>query len=239
MLSWSMTIAYGRAREELAMAIRKAQLELRTRDDISLVRSAKQGEMAAFEELVTRHTDMILRVAAHITNSWEDAEDAVQEAFINAYLHLQHFEERSRFSTWLTRIAINEALGKLRRSRRVSHLSINDEADDCRSLADEIGDCRPGPEEIYGRTQLRRILSEALASLPDTYRIVFLMRDVEGLSTAAVSEALGVSVPSVKARLLRARLKLRVSLNPLFERRGVATHPQFPLRRVLSERRVA
>ena len=221
------------------MTIRKTHLELGTRDDISLVRSAKQGEMAAFEELVTRHTDMILRVAAHITNSREDAEDAVQEAFLNAYLHLQHFEERSRFSTWLTRIAINEALGKLRRSRRVSHLSINDDADDCRSLADEISDWRPGPEEIYGQTQLRGILREALTSLPDTYRIVFLMRDVEGLSTAAVSEALGVSVPSVKARLLRARLKLRESLSPFFESGGVAIHPQFSLGRVLSEPRAA
>lgn len=221
------------------MTMRKTQLDLDTRDDVSLVRFAKQGDMAAFEELVTRHTDMILRVATHITNSREDAEDAVQEAFLSAYLHLQHFEERSRFSTWLTRIAINEALGKLRGSRRAALISIDEEIDECRSLADEIGDWRPDPEESYSRTQLRRILRETLASLPDAYRVVFLMRDVEGLSTADASEALGVSVPSVKARLLRARLKLRKGLSPYFERGGATTGSPFPLGRALSESRAA
>jgi len=220
--------------------MRKTQPDLGTRDDVSMVRSAKQGDMAAFEELVTRHSDMILRITTHITNSREDAEDAVQEAFLNAYLHLQYFEERSRFSTWLTRIAINEALGKLRRSRRAPLLSIDEEIGGCRSsLAGEITDWRPNPEEIYSRTQLRRILRGALASLPDAYRVVFLMRDVEGLSTTDTSEALGVSIPSVKARLLRARLKLRKGLSLYFERSGAAADASFSLGRVLSESRAA
>jgi RNA polymerase sigma-70 factor, ECF subfamily len=221
------------------MTMRKPQLDLGTHDDVSLVRSAKQGDMAAFEKLVTRHTDMILRIATHITNSREDAEDAVQEAFLNAYLHLQHFEERSRFSTWLTRIAINEALGKLRSARRAPLLSIDEGIDDCRSLADEISDWRPNPEEMYGQNQLRRILREELALLPDAYRLVFLMRDVEGLSTADASAALGVSVPSVKARLLRARLKLRQGLSPYFERGEAAADSQFTVGRVLSQSRAA
>jgi RNA polymerase sigma-70 factor (ECF subfamily) len=221
------------------MTTRETQPELGRRDDVSLVRSAKQGEMAAFEELVARHTDMILRIATHITNSREDAEDAVQEAFLNAYLHLQHFEERSRFSTWLTRIAINEALGKLRRSRRAPQLSIDEEIGECGPPADGVSDWISNPEEMYGRTQLRRILQEAVASLPDAYRVVFLMRDVEGLSTADASEALGLTVPSVKARLLRARLKLRKGLSPHFERGGATADARFAPGRVPTQPRAA
>jgi RNA polymerase sigma-70 factor (ECF subfamily) len=185
--------------------ITKPQRAFDGADDLSLVHFAKRGDMAAFEELIKRHTMMIFRVATHLAASAEDAEEVVQDAFLKAFHHLQHFEERARFSTWLTRIAINEALARRRRSRRCPTVSIEDEIGGNRLLGDGIADWRSNPEQIYNTAQLREILQHALATLPDASRVVFLMRDVEGLSTADTAELLGLSVPSVKARLLRAR----------------------------------
>ena len=124
-------------------------------DEAALIYSAKQGDMAVFEKLIKRHTAMIFRIAMHITGSREDAEDVVQDAFLKAFQNLQRFEERSRFSTWLTRIAVNEALTKLRRSRRGQTISIDDEGDDSMSLGDRIADWRPNPEQDYNALQLR------------------------------------------------------------------------------------
>jgi len=194
-----------------------AKRELGTSDEMALVYSAKQGDMAAFEELIERHTVMIFRIAMHITGSREDAEDVVQDAFLKAIQNLQRFEERARFSTWLTRIAVNGALTKLRRSRRSQTISIDDEADDSMSLGDRISDWRPNPEQYYNASQLRELLQEALASLPDRCRVVFLFRDVEGVSIADTAGMLGLSVPNVKSRLLKARLNLRQSLSRHFE----------------------
>lgn len=221
------------------MTLKKAEPNFGTRDDVTLVRSAKQGDMAAFEELVNRHTDMILRVAMHITNLREDAEEAAQDAFLKAFQHLQSFEERARFSTWLTRIAVNEALIRLRRPQRTRTVSINSEADEFRSLGDEIVDGRPNPEQAYRGTQLREALQTALTSLSDKYRVVFLMRDVEGFSTLDTAEMLELSVPSVKARLLRARLKLRECLSPYFERREPGTSCPLALEQASDELRAA
>jgi RNA polymerase sigma-70 factor (ECF subfamily) len=189
--------------------------------DVALVYSAKQGDMTAFEELIERHTAMIFRIAMNITGSREDAEDVVQDTFLKAFQHLRHFEERARFSTWLTRIAVNEALTKLRRSRRSQTISIDEEADESMSLGDRIADWRPNPEQSYNGAQLRALLQESLASLPDHYRVVFLLRDVEGLSIADTAGMLGLSVPNVKSRLLNARLKLRQGLSRHFERGAV------------------
>jgi RNA polymerase sigma-70 factor (ECF subfamily) len=209
--------------------IKKAQLEFGSHDDITLVNNAKQGDIEAFEELIGRHTDMIFCVAMQITRSHEDAEDVAQNAFLKAFQHLQHFEERARFSTWLTRIAINEALMKLRRPRRVPMISIDNEAEEFGSVADKIADCKPNPEQVYSRVQLKGILQQALASLPDAYRVVFQMREVEGLSTADTAELLELSVPSVKARLLRARRKLRKGLSHHIDHSRSATESLLPL----------
>jgi RNA polymerase sigma-70 factor (ECF subfamily) len=187
-------------------------------DDVALVHAAKLGEMAALELLLKRHAALIFRVAMHIVGSAEDAEDVVQESFLKAFQNLQHFEERARFSTWLTRIAVNEALGKLRRSRRFATVSIDEETDESTPLADRVADWRPNPEQSYSRAELREILRQALASLPHSYRVVFLLRDVEGLSIIETAEMLGLCVANVKARLFRARLKLRKSLSRYFEK---------------------
>lgn len=217
--------------------ITKAKLEPGVSEDAALVYSAKQGDMAAFEELIKRHTAMIFRIAMHITGSHEDAEDVVQDAFLKAFHNLQRFEERSRFSTWLTRIAVNEALTKLRRSRRGQTISIDDEGDDSMSLGDRIADWRPNPEQDYNASQLWELLQEALASLPDHYRVVFLLRDVEGLSIADTAGMLGLSVPNVKSRLLNARLKLRQSLSRYFETGGATTAASLPHKQAIRKTR--
>ena len=215
----------------------KIQLELGTRDDVTLVDAAKQGDLAAFEQLVQRHTAMIFRVAMHIVACREDAEEVVQDAFFKAFQHLQDFEGRARFSTWLTRIAVNAALMRLRNLHRATVVSIDQEADEGDTLADKVADWKPNPEQLYGRTELREILQRALAALPHTYRIVFLLRDVEGVSVADTAEMLGLSIPSVKARLFRARLKLREYLSRYFARCSNAPQPSVPLKQIVSELR--
>ncbi|MGD0796887.1 MAG: sigma-70 family RNA polymerase sigma factor [Acidobacteriaceae bacterium] len=207
-------------------------------DDNALVYAAKQGDTAAFEQLVRRHTAVILRVAMHILGSREDAEDVVQDAFLKAFRNLQQFEERARFSTWLTRIAVNEALMKLRGARRARTVSMDEEAEAGISLGDRIADWAPNPEQLYSRAQLKGILQEAFASLPDHQRTVFLLRDVEGLSIAETAELLGLSVPCVKTRLLHARLKLRQRLSECFARRA-RTGVSLRFQHILDESRAA
>jgi len=186
--------------------------------DQELVRAAKQGRADAFEELVRRSQGMVFRVAQHITGSREDAEEVTQEAFLSAFRNLERFEERSRFSTWVTRIAVNAALMRLRARRGEEARVLPDDPATSLGLAAEVADWRPNPEQIYGRSELREILTRALAALPRHYSTVFLLRDVEGLSTAETAEALGISITAVKARLLRARLRLRQRLDPYFRR---------------------
>jgi RNA polymerase sigma-70 factor (ECF subfamily) len=208
-------------------------------DDAALVNAAKQGDAAAFEALVKRHTEMIFRIVLHIAGSREDAEDIVQEAFIKAYTHLHNFEERSLFSTWLTRIAVNQALMKLRSSRRAPVVAIDDGSDESWPLADRIADWRPDPEQLYSRAQLNGILREAFASLPDSYRVVFLWRDIEGLSIVETAGLLGLSISCVKSRLLHARLKLRRRLSQQFAGRVAGAELPPNCEAILRESRVA
>jgi len=218
---------------------RTAEHEFDTSEDVALVHTAKDGNVAALEQLIKRHTAMIFRVAMHITNSREDAEDVVQDAFLKAFQHLQHFEERARFSTWLTKIAVNEALRRLRDSRRAPMVSMDEETEETKPFSDRIADWRPNPEQLYSRTELREILQQALASLQHSYRVVFLLRDVEGFSIAETAELLGLCVPNVKARLFRARLKLRKFLSRYFEHGETTTDPTLPLEHIISELRAA
>ncbi len=193
------------------------QRDMQTDEDMVFVRAAKKGDMAAFEKLITRHSAMIFRVTMHILNSREDTEDVIQEVFLRAFQNLNTFEERSLFSTWLTRIAVNSALTKLRTLRRSRMESLDDDSEDSSALIDTFADWRPNPEQLYRGTELREILLQALTSLPEACRVVFLLRDIEGLSTAETAEMLDLSVNNVKSRLLRARLKLRARLSTYFE----------------------
>ncbi len=187
-------------------------------DEPLLVAAAKSGDISAFETLVNRYEHKIFRLTQNITQNREDAEDAMQEAFLKAYEHLSEFQGNSRFYTWLVRIAVNQALMKLRK-RRPNQVSLDEEVDTGEDMvARDVEDWGPSPEERYEQTELGQILSTVVGELEPGFRIVFQLRDIEELSTEETAEALGLSVPAVKSRLLRARLKLRQKLNRYFRR---------------------
>ncbi len=193
-------------------------------EELVLVRAAKGGDDKAFGELVKRYDRNVFRIAQHITQNREDAEDVVQDAFLKAYTNLQQFQEQSKFYTWLVRIAVNEALMKLRRRRPERMVSLDEDIkteDD--SVPREVADWAPNPEQNYNQAELKEILSRTIQGLPPGFRTVFLLRDVEGLSTEETAEALELSIPAVKSRLLRARLQLRERLNRFFVKPTVET----------------
>jgi len=186
-------------------------------DEGALVAAAKAGDLNAFQELVGRYEAKIYRLAWNITRNKEDAEDAMQDAFLKSFQHLDGFEGGSRFYTWLVRIAVNEALMKLRK-RRPNQISLDEpvqtESEDL--MPRDLQDWGPSPEQKYERTELNHILTDAIEELDSPYRMAFVLRDVSELSTEETAEALGISIPAVKSRLLRARLKLRQKLDPFF-----------------------
>ena len=189
-------------------------------DELALVEAAKKGDIKAFEELVKRYDRNVFRIAQHITQNREDAEDVVQDAFLKAYGNLAQFQGQSKFYTWLVRIAVNEALMKLRRRRPERTVSLDQDVEtDEDTIPREVADWSPNPEQQYNQAELRELLQKTIQGLPSGFRTVFVLRDVEGLSTEETAEALGLSIPAVKSRLLRARLQLRERLNKYFKRR--------------------
>jgi RNA polymerase sigma-70 factor, ECF subfamily len=189
-------------------------------DEHLLVAAAKAGDVAAFEELVSRYERKIYRLTLNITGNREDAEDAMQDAFLKSFSHLKTFQGDSRFYTWLVRIAANEALMRLRK-RRPNQFSLDEPvAGDEDLMPRELRDWGPGPEQRFAQTEMREILSSVIEQLEPDYRTVFVLRDIEELSTEDTASALGISVPAVKSRLLRARLKLRQKLDRYFKEGG-------------------
>ena len=190
-------------------------------DEPALVAAAKRGEVSAFEELVTRYERKIFRLTRNITGNMQDAEDAMQEAFLKSYEHLANFKGDSRFYTWLVRIAVNEALMKLRR-RHPGEFSIDEEVavGGEELMPRELDDWGPTPEERYQQAEMQEILSEAIDKLEPDFRVVFILRDVEELSTEETAKLLGLTITATKSRLLRARLKLRQRLNRYFREGG-------------------
>ena len=191
-----------------------------------LVEAARSGNIGAFESLVRRYDRNVFRIAQHITQNREDAEDVVQDAFLKAYQNLGQFQGQSKFYTWLVRIAVNEALMRLRRRRPERMVSIDEDVKtEEDSMPREIADWSPNPEQLYTQSELKDILGKTIQGLPPSFRTVFVLRDVEGLSTEETASALELSVPAVKSRLLRARLQLRERLNKYFKRRDGDTRP--------------
>lgn len=187
-------------------------------DEGVLVASAKAGDASAFEELVNRYEGKIFRLAMNITQNREDAEDVMQDAFLKAFAHLREFQGDSRFYTWLVRISVNEALMKLRK-RRPNQISLDEPVESEEDLLPrEIKDWGPTPEQQFAQSELHTVLSNVISQLNPAFRIVFLLRDIEELSTEETAQLLGLSVPAVKSRLLRARLKLRQKLDNYFQR---------------------
>jgi RNA polymerase sigma-70 factor (ECF subfamily) len=183
--------------------------------------AVRAGDADAFELLVRRYESRIFRLALHITQNHEDAEEAMQDGFLKAYKNIGEFRGDSRFYTWLVRITVNQALMKLR-SRRPNHFSIDEAVDAEEPLTPrEIEDWGPTPEERFAQQELGDILAGAIAELSTPCRVVFQLFDVEEFSLREIAETLRISIPAVKSRLLRARLRLRENLSRHFA--GAAT----------------
>jgi RNA polymerase sigma-70 factor, ECF subfamily len=182
--------------------------------DTEIVARVQAGDTDAFEELVRKHGRRIYRSLVGILGSADEAEDAMQDVFMKAFQHIGDFERRSRFSTWLVRIAINTAIQRVRGRKEID------------SLEEEDGEFRPrniqawqdDPEQCCSKEEMRRLIEKEIIKLPVKYRLVLMLRDVEELSTAEAANALGLGVPALKARLVRGRLMLREALVPYFSR---------------------
>ena len=194
--------------------------ELEPHPDVALVERVRGGDVSAYDTLVRKYDRQIFRIAQHITQNREDAEDVMQDAFLKAYEKLDQFQGNSKFYTWLVRIAVNESLMRLRKRRTGKMVSIDEDIEtEEGSVPRDLADWAPDPEQNYTQAELGEILRKTIQGLPQGFRVVFVLRDVEGLSTEETAETLGLSVPAVKSRLLRARLQLRERLSRYFRRK--------------------
>ena len=184
--------------------------------DFEIVARVKNGETDAFEELVRKHGRRVYRSLMGILGSPEEAEDALQDAFLKAFQHLPNFEARSRFSTWLVRIAINTGLQRLR--GRKDFDSLDEESEQFKPRS--IQAWTDSPEDYYSREELRKLVEKEVMKLPVKYRVALMLRDLEELSTEEAAAALGLTVPGLKARVLRGRLMLREAMVPYFSKAG-------------------
>jgi len=190
-------------------------------DEATLVAQSREGDGRAFGELVRRYESKIFRLAQHVTQNREDAEDVLQETFLKAYEHLDQFQGAAKFYTWIVRIAVNQALMKLRRRRTDKSVSLDEAIDTGEdTIVREVAAWDENPEQRFSRAEFGQILDEAIQGLEPPYRSVFVLRDIDELSTEDTADVLGLSIPAVKSRLLRARLQLREKLTRHFKRKG-------------------
>jgi len=184
-------------------------------DDSPLLNRALAGDSEAFEDLVRRHECRVFRTALALTGNPEDAEEVLQDTFLSVYQHLNEFRRDSRFTTWLTRIAINAALQKMR--RRHESVSLDDPAvADVEFMPQRFENWHDNPERLYAAEEIRRMVEEAMLSLPPAYRVVFVLRDVAEMDTVEAAEVLGLTIAALKSRLLRSRLIMREALAARF-----------------------
>ena len=199
--------------------------EAASTDERLLVAQAKAGRTSAFGELYERHRLKVYRTALRILRNQEDAEDSAQRSFQRAFTNLGRFREDSTFSTWVTRIAINEALMLLRQRRSNPSLSECNRHGDEESPSFDLRDDGPSPEEILGKNELRAAVTQAISRLRESLRTVVLLRELQGLTSSETAERLGLSVGAVKARSFHARRHLRRHL----ERKLRAARSGFPI----------
>ena len=200
--------------------------------DEQIVIQVLQGQTALFEILMRRHNERIYRAARAIIRDDREAEDVMQQAYVNAYAHLRQFDGRAQFSTWLTRIAVYEAIARARKKGRYEPLDDGGAGDMEMRMATHT----PDPErQAFGR-ELGALLEAAIDDLPDGHREVFVLRQVEGMSTAEVAAALDVSEDVVKTRLSRGRAALR---RDIIKRAGVSATQAFRFERPRCDRIVA
>jgi len=188
--------------------------------DLEIVTRVRNGETDAFEELVRKHGRRVYRSLLSIVGNAEEAEDALQDAFLKAFQHLSNFEGRSLFSTWLVRIAINTGLQRVRSRKEFD--SFDEENEEFRPR--NIQAWSDTPEESYSREELRRLVEREVMKLPAKYRLALMLRDLEELSTEEAAAALGLAVPGLKARVLRGRLMLRESMVQYFSKPARVNH---------------
>jgi RNA polymerase sigma-70 factor (ECF subfamily) len=190
--------------------------------DDELVRWILAGETGLFELLMRRYNQRLYRAARAILRDDAEAEDVAQDAWVRAYQHLRQFEGRASFSTWLTRIGVHEALSRLRRRSRKEE--IDGMTESRRDSLDAVSTSASTPEQLASNNEARSLLEQAIDSLPDAYRETFVLRDVEGMSTAETAESLSISEENVKTRLHRARALLR---KELYARAGATSSTAF------------
>ncbi|MGH9757448.1 MAG: sigma-70 family RNA polymerase sigma factor [Candidatus Acidiferrales bacterium] len=179
-------------------------------EDAALVARVLGGDRRAFEPLIRRHERRVYRVTLAVLGNTEDAEEAMQDAFVKAYRHLGQFRQESKFTTWLTRIAINEALQK--KMARKANISLEEVRESEIPLPRRDEPWRADPEKLYGRQEMKRLVESAIQSLDAIYRQAFVLRDVENMSAQEAAEAAGIAVAAMKSRVLRARLMVREAL---------------------------
>jgi RNA polymerase sigma-70 factor (ECF subfamily) len=178
--------------------------------DEEVVARVLAGETGMFEIVMRRHNQRLYRVARAILRNDGEAEDVMQDAYVRAYEHLDQFAGRAKFSTWLTRIAVHEALARQRRGNRYQELAPMSEQEG--NPMDTLASLAPDPEQQASTSEVRRLLEEAIENLPDDYRTIFVLRDMEEMTTTEAADVLEISEANVKVRLYRARALLRKSL---------------------------
>jgi RNA polymerase sigma-70 factor (ECF subfamily) len=191
--------------------------------DAELIESARRGDSEAFTELVTRHYPSSLKLARSILRDFEDAEDEVQNSFTKVFLHLGRFEGNSRFSTWLSRIVVNQCLMRLRKARRARFAYLDDPGSEEGNVKMELADTAETPEEKLGRGEVEVLLRREVNCIPPLLREPLLLRESMRLSLTEVAERLGITEAAAKSRLLRARRELRARLTRHQGTRGAAT----------------
>jgi RNA polymerase sigma-70 factor (ECF subfamily) len=199
-------------------------------DDLDLLRQAQQGDFVAFEALVDRLQPRVYRLARRILGQAHDAEDVTQQTFLSLIEHIDQFRGESAVATWILRIATNHALKVLRKRRGLPTVPLEAVADPDDSYATlpypgYIAQWRENPEDLAQRAEVRQLVEQALKDLDDKYRVVFVLRDIEGLSVKETAEALGLSEANVKVRLLRARLQLRERLTQALGDEAIRVFP--------------
>jgi len=186
--------------------------------DEDLVTQAKAKDYNAFEELMKRYEKGVYNLALRMTKNAEEAEEILQDTFFSAFRNLDGFREESSFKTWIYKVATNYALMKLRKKKQFSKVFLDEPLQvEGEEIPRDIADWSRNPEDLYEKRELRRILREAVDSLPEIYQTVFWLRDIDGLSNQEVAEILGLSLPAVKSRILRARILMREDLSKYFK----------------------
>jgi len=211
-------------------------------DDRSLVRAAKCGKSAAFDVLCERLGPRILRSLYRITKNREDAEDALQDSFLSAFVHLAEFDGRSTFSTWLTRIAINSALMILRKKRNSQEISLEGSSDSgANQTTWEMPDHAPNPEKRYAQRERENILRGAIGTLRPAIRKVIELQQLQEHSMKETAAIIGISVPAAKARLFHAKVALRKTSRLKSIRSGRTNRSVLPfiIRSIATRRRTA